>query len=248
TKPVEQAFAILRDFMINVGHELNTPLSIAQAALENIERNGAEPDQMSKKLPVVKLSLTRMRNLVDDLIILARLDSSRVNKKALQCVALHEVLAETILHVQPLVEERQISLSVQQMTNAHIRGDPLQLQQMLTNLLQNAISYNKPNGSIAISLHAEQHEAVLTVADTGIGISATDLPKIFDRFYRAESCLSQMTAGSGLGLSIVKAVVDFHRGAIKVESELNAGTKVIVRLPLTSQPSSATHTTPTHSL
>lgn len=248
TRPVEEAFTILRDFMINAGHELNTPLSIAQAAVENVERNGAGPTQVSKKLPIIKLSLTRMRNLVDDLVILSKLDSNKVNRKPFQSVPLHEVVAETLQHMQPLLEERQISVSVHEMTYSYVRGDTLQLQQMLTNLLQNAISYNKPEGSIWLSLRTEENEAVLTICDSGIGISAADLPRIFDRFYRVENFLSQMTAGSGLGLSIVKAIVDFHRGTVRFDSELNVGTTAIIRLPLIAQPLlQPTHASPTHS-
>ncbi|MCC7527130.1 MAG: HAMP domain-containing histidine kinase [Candidatus Melainabacteria bacterium] len=235
-KPADQAVAILRDFMINAGHELNTPLSIAQTVLDNIDRKHAEPSYVLKKTPVLKLSLTRMRNIIDDLMILARLDSDAIVSQPLQIVPLHEIVSATIKQIEPVFEERKLSFSVEQLSECWVRGNPLQLEQILTNLLQNAAVYNKPKGSISLSLSKNQHQVVLTIRDTGFGISRTDLSRIFDRFFRAENSLSERTAGSGLGLSIVKAIVGHHRGEIKIYSELNAGTIVTVQLPAVLKP------------
>ena len=246
TKPIEETFSILREFMINAGHELNTPLSIAQAAVENLDRNGAMEGNVLKKLSVIKLSLTRMRNLVDDLLLLAKLDADKAH--SFKVLPFHEILAETLEHIQPLLEEQQILLSNKSMDNIWIRGNVFQLQQMLTNVLQNAIYYNKPQGTISVSLIALGEQAVLTISDTGIGISDADMPKIFDRFFRAESSRAGACGGSGLGLTIVKSVVDAHRGNIKIESVLGSGTVVVVTLPAVAAPVSTTHTIPTNSL
>lgn len=245
-KPIEETFSILKEFMINAGHELNTPLSIAQAALDNLDRQGAKQADVLKKVSVIKLSLTRMRNLVDDMLLLAKLESDKATTRTFKVLPFHDLVRETLEHIQPLLEEHGIELSVESMDNVFVRGNMFQLQQMLTNLLQNAISYNKPDGTISVSLKLTDQNAQLVIADTGVGISEQDLPRIFDKFFRAESSRAAASGGSGLGLVIVKNVVEAHRGSIKVDSELNVGTKVIVSFPIVSQPIN-THTIPTNS-
>lgn len=232
TRPIEEAFSILRDFMTNVGHELNTPLSSAQAVLDNLGRNSPPPGELPKKLATINLSLTRMRNLVDDMMMLAKLDSERLLKRELEALELHELLTATVELMQPLFEEQHISLAYSSIANARIYGNKSQIEQLITNLVANAIYYNKDEGMVSIDLRVSANKAVLCISDTGIGISEQDIPKIFDRFFRVENSRSRETGGSGLGLSIVKSVVESHGGSISVESQIAKGTRITVTFPL----------------
>lgn len=246
TKPVERAFAILKDFMSQAGHELNTPLSIAQAALDNLGRSESDP-QTAAKVSVIGLSIARMRSLVDDLIVLAKLDYDKAVRNSHNSIPLHQIVTETLQHIEPLLEERNISLHVNSLADAWVEGNYNQLQQMITNLLQNAINYNQPNGSVFVELRVSEKKALLTVSDTGIGIPTEYLNQVFERFFRVDTPRSRETGGSGLGLSIVKAVVDSHKGTIDLQSKVGEGTRFTVALPTVSRPA-ATHAIPTESL
>ncbi|MBX9692324.1 MAG: HAMP domain-containing histidine kinase [Cyanobacteria bacterium] len=237
TKPIEQAFSILREFMINAGHELNTPLSVAQAVLDNLERNHTDPDHVAAKLSVLSLSINRMRSLVDDMMLLSKLEADTKLRQNPELIAFNKLLAETVEHVRPLFDEKKIELHTEEFEPAWTRGNASQLQQMIVNLLSNALNYNKPDGTVQVNMKLTAHTLVLTIGDTGIGISAEALPKVFDRFFRAEESRSRLTGGSGLGLSIVRAIVKAHDGEISITSEIDAGTKVTVTLPLEAQPS-----------
>ncbi len=234
TKPIEEAVLILRTFMTNAGHELNTPLSSAQAVLDNLSRGDIDLEELPKKLAIISFSLTRMRNLVDDMILLAKLDSQRVMSTEFGKIALHELLSQVVESLQPLFDEKKISLSISSIADAWVSGNRGQLLQMITNLVENAVSYNKTDGAVSIALVSTASKAVLTVSDTGIGIPQEEIPRVFDRFFRVENSRSRETGGSGLGLSIVKAVVDSHNGEIEIDSQLGSGTSIKVTLPLAS--------------
>ncbi len=237
TKPIEQAFSILREFMINAGHELNTPLSVAQAVLDNLGRNHSDPAHVAEKLAVLSLAINRMRSLVDDMMLLAKLEADAKAQQSSQLVAFDKLLSETVEHVRPLFDEKKVELQAGSFIPAWTRGNPSQLQQMVVNLLNNALNYNKPEGRVQVELRLTAHSLILTISDTGIGISSEALPKVFDRFFRAEESRSRATGGSGLGLSIVRAIVEAHDGEINISSEMDAGTQVVVSLPSEPKPS-----------
>lgn len=246
TKPIEEAFSVLRTFMINAGHELNTPLSVAQAVLDNLDHHPQKPDEFVPKFIVIGDSLLRMRNLVDDLMILAKLDADNAMRQPFQALPLHELVTQSVEQLQNITDG-DISIDVKSLHHAWIRGNHQHIQQMLTNLLNNAISYNKPNGTVSIDLRVIGDKAVLTISDTGIGIAKEELPRIFDRFYRVEGSRSRQTGGSGLGLAIVKAVVDAHNGSVDVKSQVDSGTEFTISLPTVTRPSNfpTPHISPT---
>ena len=132
--------------------------------------------------------------------------------------------------IGPLAKERGIKIRCD-LGPAETFGDADRFSQLITNLLTNAIHYNKPNGEILVSTHSENGGAVLTVTDSGQGIAAEDIRHVFERFYRADKSRSRSEGRSGLGLAICKAIVDSHGGTIDVSSELGAGTTFTVRLP-----------------
>jgi two-component system, OmpR family, sensor kinase len=171
----------------------------------------------------------RMRGLSQSLLELARFDSGEepIQRERFDAAELARKCAELI---KPLANERGIAIHTN-LEPVEISGDAVRIEQVITNLLGNAVFYNKENGHIDLSLKSENGMAVLKVADTGQGINEVDMPHIFKRFYRADKSRTQANGRSGLGLAITKAIVDAHGGSIEVESPPGAGTTFIVRLP-----------------
>jgi signal transduction histidine kinase len=231
TRPIEQTFSFLREFMINAGHELKTPITVTQAVLDNLNREGADPKQLPQKLAAVSVSINRMKDLVDDMSLLARLEADKSIKQVLHPVTLHQVVKDSVEHLRPLFERQGISLNIATLSQCVVLGNASALHRMVTNLLNNALAYNKPQGSVSVNLSQNGRFATLLISDTGIGISPEVQPRIFDRFFRAEESRSRETGGSGLGLAIVKAIVEAHNGTIAIDSKLSAGTTIYVNLP-----------------
>jgi signal transduction histidine kinase len=170
-----------------------------------------------------------MRKLIESLLALARFDAGQ-EVLSRQRFDLAKTIADCAELVQPLAEERGVKM-VAEVAPLEITGDPERLAQVVTNLLTNAIQYNRPGGEVRVQLELLAGLAVLTITDTGQGIAAADLPRVFGRFFRADA--SRTGAGNaGLGLAITKAIVEAHGGTIEVASEENTGTTFTVRLPV----------------
>jgi heavy metal sensor kinase len=224
---LEAAFAQQKQFTSDAAHELRTPVTVmltqTQLSLSR-ERNSAEYRQT---IETCQRAAQRMRRLIESLLALARLDAGQEPIKHLK-LDLAALAREGAEQVRPLAEERGITLLLE--TNpAQCAGDSERLARVLTNLLTNAIQYNRPNGEVRVTTRLENQTAVLAVRDTGAGIAAEDLPRIFERFYRSDK--SRTTGGNGLGLSICKAILTAHGGSIDVASEPGTGTTFTVRLP-----------------
>jgi len=225
---LEAAFAQQQQFTSDAAHELRTPVSVmltqAQTAL-NRERTAPE---YRETVEACQRAAQRMRKLIESLLALARLDAGQEVLKRLQ-FDFSKTISDCAELVKPMAEERGVKISTE-LSSLEITGDSERLAQVVTNLLTNAIQYNLPDGTVRVKLEPQDDLAVLTVSDTGAGISAEDLPRVFERFYRADK--SRSTGGNGLGLAISRAVVEAHGGTIEVSSEENAGTTFRVRLPL----------------
>jgi signal transduction histidine kinase len=174
-----------------------------------------------------------MTALVDGLLTLARADAGKLDLRR-EPVDLTEVIAESVDLFRPLAEARGVSLAAN-LAPAAVRGDPTRLAQVVTNLLSNAVQYNRPGGAVRVQLHATDAEVVLTVVDTGCGIPAQDCPHVFERFYRVDKARSRASGGSGLGLAICKSIVEGHGGTIGFETEPERGSTFWVRLPEQTQ-------------
>jgi len=225
---LETAFAQQKQFASDAAHELRTPVSViltqTQAAL-NRERDAASYKQT---VEACQRAAQRMRKLIESLLALARFDAGQEILKRQQ-FDFSKTVSDCAGLVSPLADERAVKISVEA-EPIEIIGDSERLAQVVTNLLTNAIQYNKPEGEVRVKLESQNGLAVLTVADTGQGITAENLPQVFGRFFRADT--SRTGAGnSGLGLAIAKAIVEAHGGTIEVTSEENAGTTFTVRLP-----------------
>jgi heavy metal sensor kinase len=224
---LEAAFAQQQQFTSDAAHELRTPVSVmltqAQTAL-NRERTAPE---YRETVEACQRAAQRMRRLIESLLALARLDAGQEQMKRLQ-FDFSKAISDCTELVQPMADERGVKI-ISELSTLEITGDSERLAQVVTNLLTNAIQYNLPDGTVRVKLEPQDGVAILTVSDTGAGISAEDLPRVFERFYRADK--SRSTGGNGLGLAISKAVVEAHGGTIEVSSEENVGTTFTVRLP-----------------
>ncbi len=228
---LETAFAQQKQFASDAAHELRTPVSVmltqTQTAL-NRERDAASYKQT---VEACQRAAQRMRKLIESLLALARFDAGQEVLKRTR-FDFSKTIADCIELVQPLAQERGVKISMQA-ASLEIAGDSERLAQVVTNLLTNAIQYNQPEGEVRVKLESQSGLAVLTVADTGQGIAAADLPRVFGRFYRADQ--SRTGAGNaGLGLAISKAIIEAHGGTIEVASAAGAGTTFTLRLPVHS--------------
>ncbi len=225
---LETAFAQQKQFASDAAHELRTPVTViltqTQTAL-NRERDAASYKQT---VEACQRAAQRMRKLIESLLELARFDAGQEVLKRLP-FDFSKMILESTEMVQTLAEERGVKI-ISELSPLPMTGDSERLAQVVTNLLTNAIQYNQPDGEVRVILKPQGGLAVLTIADTGQGIAAEDLPRVFERFHRADK--SRTGAGnSGLGLSICKAIVEAHGGTIEVASTENVGTTFTVRLP-----------------
>ncbi len=225
---LESAFAQQRQFASDAAHELRTPVSViltqTQAALAR-ERDAASYLQT---VEACQRAAQRMRKLIETLLELARFDAGQEVLKRLT-FDFSQTIAGCADWVRPLAEDRGVKI-ISELSPLEITGDPERLEQVVANLLTNAIQYNQPAGEVRLKLEADNGLAVLTIADTGQGIAPDDLPRVFERFYRGDK--SRTGGGSaGLGLSICKSIIEAHGGTIEVMSGQNIGTTFTVRLP-----------------
>jgi signal transduction histidine kinase len=167
---------------------------------------------------------------VDSLLTLARADSGAMALRRERC-DLAAIVQECAELVQPLAAEREVRVDLD-LQPAELIGDSFRLTQVVANLLTNAILYNRRQGGVRIDLRADPREILLTVSDTGVGIAAEHLPRVFDRFFRVDESRSRESGGAGLGLSICRSVVEAHGGTIGATSQLGVGTTFTVRLPV----------------
>ncbi len=228
----QQQEQLRREFTANVSHELRTPLTAISGYAEIMAQGLVQPDDMKPFADKIYQEANRLISLIADIIQLSRLDEGTAQFQR-EPVALQELVNDVAQRLQPLAQQKQIALraAVQPVTVIGIRQV---LQELIYNLCENAIKYNKPQGQVQITLATEADQAVLTVADTGIGIAAEDQSRVFERFYRVDKSHSRTIGGTGLGLSIVKHGVQLHGGEIGLESQVGQGTAITVRLPLSA--------------
>jgi two-component system phosphate regulon sensor histidine kinase PhoR len=223
------------DFVANVSHELRTPLSILRGYIETLLDNPkTSAKELARILEVMERHSKRLGLLVDDLLTLAQLESANSSLQ-LSEVNLSELFGRVVRDWEKKLVEKRLKVMVDLPERvAIVRADETRLQEVLYNLLDNAVKYSHEKGEIR--LHAEQGnngEIALSVSDSGVGIGKNDLPRIFERFYRADKARSpESIRGTGLGLSIVKHIAQLHGGRVEAESELGKGTTIRVLLPL----------------
>ncbi|MEX0348616.1 MAG: ATP-binding protein [Paracoccaceae bacterium] len=238
--PMEKAGQMRRDFVANVSHELRTPLTALMGFIETL-RGPARDDAVARErfLQIMDGEASRMNRLVGDLLSLNRVESQeRVRPR--EEVNLSALLKSTLNSIKPLSEEAGIAMKLSTPDAPVLAtGDPDQLRQVFTNLIENAIKYGGSGGVVDITLVAQDRDPALrgpaariSVSDKGPGIDPLHLPRLTERFYRADSHRSRELGGTGLGLAIVKHIINRHRGRLRIESELGQGSVFTVTLPL----------------
>jgi signal transduction histidine kinase len=223
---LEQLFHVRQRFLADVSHELRTPLTTIRGNVDLIRRIGEADPEI---LDVVQEELERMTRLVGDLMLLARADTGGLPIQQ-KMVELDTLFLDVYRQVRSL--DQTVHISLEELDQVGVLGDPDRLKQLILNLVDNAIKYTPPGGRVMMSLSKENGRSELVVQDTGIGIPTEDLPYIYDRFYRVDKARTRAQGGSGLGLSIAKWIVDAHQGQIEVESVVGEGTTFRVYLPV----------------
>lgn len=225
---LETAFAQQKQFASDAAHELRTPVSVILTQTQMALGRDRDAAGYKQTVEACQRAAQRMRKLIESLLELARFDAGQEVLKRLR-FNFSSTVTDSVEMVQTLAEERGVKI-ICELPSLEVTGDSERLGQVVTNLLTNAIQYNRPEGEVRVKLEAQNGLAVLTVADTGKGIAPEDAPRVFERFYRADK--SRTGAGnSGLGLSICKAIVEAHGGTIEVASLVGTGSTFTVRLP-----------------
>ena len=221
------------DFAANVSHELKTPLTSIRGFVETLQAGAIDNPEMAHKfLKIIMMETERLTRLINDILSISKLESGdnevateriRLDKKAF------DICEMLMIHAQ----EKEVTINCHlNREPVYIIGNPDRVDQLLINLTENAIKYNKPGGSVTVQVFANEQEANVTISDTGIGIAEENLPRLFERFYRVDKGRSRQMGGTGLGLAIVKHIVRSMNGEIEVHSKLGEGTEFLVTLPL----------------
>jgi len=222
-----------KEFVANVSHELRTPLTSIKSYTETLLDGTLDDKETTEKfLKVIDSESDRMARLVKDLLQLSSLDSNQM-KWHLNTFSFVSLVKSSIEKLQLEVnskEQKMECYTIGKLPN--IRADHDKIEQVVLNILTNAIKYTPRGGAITVYLGIMYTEVYIKVTDTGIGIPKKDLDRIFERFYRVDKARSREMGGTGLGLSIAKEIVDAHKGSISVSSDLGVGTEVLVRIPI----------------
>ena len=226
----EKAEQQRREFTANVSHELKTPLHTISGCAELMKDGLVKQADIGKFSSQIYTQAQRMIRLVEDILKLSRLDEGAGDMKR-ETVDLYALAKETVESLLPVAEASQVQVTVDG-ESAEVYGISQLLQGMIYNLCDNGIKYNRPQGSVTVSVKKEPNTVCLTVADTGIGIPAEHQERIFERFYRVDKSHSKEIGGTGLGLSIVKHTARLHGASIAVQSEPGKGTVITVRFPV----------------
>jgi signal transduction histidine kinase len=225
---------VRRDFVANVSHELKTPLTAIRGFAETLTSELASDQKHAQFAETIRANAERMQHLIDDLLDLSRIESGGWAPTPVN-VDIAAAAAEAAAPYRDEAAEHGASIQIAVDPAAtKVRADPVALRQALGNLVENAVRYTPSGGAITIFSRREDHGVAVGVRDTGAGIPADHLPRIFERFYRADPARSRAAGGTGLGLAIVKHLVEAHGGRVRAESQLGRGTTVTLFFPRTS--------------
>lgn len=226
--------AVRRDFVANVSHELKTPLTAIRGFAETLATELDPKDPHAQFAETIRINAERMQRLVDDLLDLSRIESGGWEPSPAP-VDVASAARETIAAYSEEARERGIRIETAIAPGAQtVRADPMALRQMLGNLVENAVRYTPQDGSITVFARRTDGGVAIGVSDTGIGIPADHLPRIFERFYRVDTARSRGAGGTGLGLAIVKHLIEAHGGRVMAESTAGRGTTVTMTFPAKS--------------
>jgi two-component system phosphate regulon sensor histidine kinase PhoR len=230
---LERLEQVRKDFVANVSHEMRTPLAGIIGYSETLLDGALEDEENNRRfLQIIHSSAIRLNSIASDLLVLSELES-KVDPPEAGRIPVRDVVESALAIVENEASARGVTLICEEIQDVHVMGTRLRLEQAVLNLVANAIKFNQPGGEVRIRAVAEPAGDVsITIADTGVGIPSQDLPRIFERFYRVDKGRSRQVGGTGLGLTIVKHVIERMNGTIEVQSQLKNGSTFTVRLPL----------------
>ncbi len=228
---LERSFRQMRQFNADAAHELRTPLAILQGENEIALRSRNVPDEIRSVLASNLEELDRLTRIVNDMLTLAEAEAGKqvLNKKSIE---LRRILLDLMEQVRLLAAEKRVHLTASELAEARLNADELWIRRALLNVLDNAIKYSREGGQIEIRAVVQDPYVRIWIRDHGIGIAREDLPRIFDRLYRADPARGRASGGVGLGLSLVRWIVEAHDGRIQVESLPERGTTFEILLPI----------------
>lgn len=223
-----------RDFVANVSHELKTPIGAISLLSEAVEDAADDPEAVRNFAARMQTESRRLGELVGQIIELSRLQSDNPLLAAVP-VSIDKVLADSVHRCREMADRRKVNLTIAGQRGCTVMGDPDHLAQAVSNLVENAVIYSDANAKVAVAARLTEDDGdqfvEITVSDSGIGISPTDVQRIFERFYRVDYARSRANGGTGLGLSIVKHVAAAHGGQVSVWSQLGQGSTFTIRIP-----------------
>ncbi|MCZ2342384.1 MAG: HAMP domain-containing protein, partial [Bacteroidales bacterium] len=229
---LERSFAEIKRFTADASHELRTPLTAIRTEAEVALASDPTREELRGIIESMLEECGQMTRLTDQLLALAR-DDAGVVHRPLERHSLTSLAGEVVDTMRPLADAKGVSIAFEQsQTLGTVIGDPIRLRQIVVNLLDNAIKYTPPGGSVRVGTAEAGGTVRLTVADTGEGIAVEHLPRVFDRFYRVDKARSREQGGTGLGLSIAQSIATAHGGIISLTSTVGVGTEVVVAIPV----------------
>jgi two-component system, OmpR family, phosphate regulon sensor histidine kinase PhoR len=219
-----------RDFVANVSHELRTPLASIRAMAETLQDGAlSDPAVAGKFLGTIVTETDRLARIAEDLLVLSDAES---HQPEIETIDISELVEFVFSRSRPQAEKAGLLMTAEIAPGLTARANRDQIEQVLVNLVDNAIKYTGEGGSVLVSAAPERDQVLVSVTDTGIGIMSQDVPRIFERFYRVDKARSRQSGGTGLGLSIVKHIVESHGGTVSVQSEYNRGSTFTFTLPV----------------
>ncbi|GIN70812.1 PAS domain-containing sensor histidine kinase [Bacillus sp. J14TS2] len=225
-----------RDFVANVSHELKTPITSVKGFAETLLDGAMHDEDVCREfLSIIYQESERLHRLISELLYLSRIEQHHIPLK-LEQMNMTEAVWNMVNTIQKEAKKKKLTLVLpEQRHDIWMEGEKDRVHQIVLNLLSNAIAYTPEEGKIVVELWEEADQVKLSISDTGIGIPASELPRIFERFYRVEKARSRRSGGTGLGLAIVKHLTESHHGKIEVQSEEGKGTTFIITLPKTHE-------------
>jgi two-component system phosphate regulon sensor histidine kinase PhoR len=229
---LERLENVRQEFLSNVSHELRTPLTSILAFVETLEDGAIDDEENNRRfLSVIRRNAERMRVLISDILELSLIESGKIHIE-LRKFKLANLVDEVFASLSASAAAREIGLINEVPLDVEVSADVVRKEQMLTNLIDNAIKFNRDAGTVTVSHSREGGTDTITVADTGEGLAHEHIRRIFERFYRVDRARSREIGGTGLGLAIVKHLAKLHGGEVSAESVLGEGTKFEIRLPV----------------
>ncbi|MHB1351589.1 MAG: HAMP domain-containing sensor histidine kinase, partial [Desulfobulbaceae bacterium] len=227
---LQYSFLRQKEFVANASHELKTPLTLLRLSLEETLQQNDLPDSLQQRLDAQSKTLLRMNRLVKNLLDLSSLELAETCQ--VEHFSFKELAREVLEEFQPLLQEQGIQSLSQMEDRLDLLADQEKIKRMLINLVDNAIKFNKPGGEIRLQAGRQGENLVMILFNTGLGVPAEEQERVFEQFYRVEKSRAMALGGSGLGLTIVRRIVELHRGTITLQSKPGEWTQVQVVMPV----------------